>query len=51
MGWADRTVHVQHDILQAIAVVEAVDPPAVQFCQLCPFLGHDQRLGLELTHL
>lgn len=51
MGGADRAVHVQHDILQPVAVVEAINPLAVQVSQRRPVLGHSQRLGLEPSHL
>jgi hypothetical protein len=51
VGGADRTVHVQHDVLQAIAVMKPVDPLAVQVGQRLPVLGHGQRLGLKPPHL
>ena len=51
MGWADGAVHVQHDILQAIAIVEPVDPFPVQVGQRLPVLGQGQRLRLEPPHL
>ena len=30
MGRADRTVHVQHDVLQPVAIMETIDPLAIQ---------------------
>ena len=51
MGRADRAVHVQHDILQAVAIMEPVDPLPVQVGQRFPVLGQGQRLGLEPPHL
>ncbi len=51
MGGADRAVHVQHDVLQPVAIMEAVDPLAVQIGQRGPVLGQGQRLGLEPPHL
>ena len=51
MGRADRAVHVQHDVLQPIAVMEPVDPLPVQVGQRRPVLGHSKRLGLEPSHL
>jgi hypothetical protein len=33
MGGADRAVHVQHDMLQAIAIMKPVDPLPVQVGQ------------------
>ena len=47
----DRAVHIQHDILQAVAVVKPVDPLSVQFGQRRPVLGQCQRLCLEAPHL
>jgi hypothetical protein len=51
MGRADRAVHVQHDVLQPVAVMKPVDPLAVQVGQRRPVLGQGQRLGLEPPHL
>ena len=51
MGRTDRAVHVQHDVLQPVAVVEPVDPLPVQIGQRRPVLRHGQRLGLEPPHL
>lgn len=51
MGRADRAVHVQHDILQPVAVMKSVDPLPVQVGQSIPVLGQGQRLGLEPPHL
>ena len=48
---ADRAVHVQHDELQPVAVMELVDPLAVQLGKRFPVLGQGQRLGLEPPHL
>ena len=39
MGRADRAVHVQHDVLQPVAVMEAVNPLAVQVSQRRPAQG------------
>ena len=47
MGRADGAVHVQHDVLQPVAVVEAVNPRAIQIGQRCSDLGQGQRLGFE----
>ena len=51
MGRTDRAVHVQHDLLQPLAVLEAVKPLAVQIGQRCPVLGQRQSLRLEPPHL
>ena len=51
MGRTDRAVHVQHDILEPVAVMEPVDPLPVQIGQRRPVLRHGQRLGLEPPHL
>jgi len=51
MGGADRAVHVQHDVLQPVTVMEPVDPLPVQVGQRRPVLGQGQRLGLEPPHL
>gem|GEM_PF-2606171 len=51
MGGADRAVHVQHDVLQPVTVMELVDPLPVQVGQRRPVLGQGQRLGLEPPHL
>ena len=51
MGRADRTVHVQHDILQPIAVMKAGDPLAARVGRRRPVLGQGQRPGLEPSHL
>jgi len=50
MGGADQAVHVQHDGLQPVKVMEAVDSLPVQVGQRCPVLGQSQRLGLEPPH-
>ena len=47
MGQADGTVHVQHDVLQPVVIVEPVDPLAVQVGQSRPVPGQSQRIGLE----
>ncbi len=51
MGRADGTVHVQHDVLQPVAIVEPVDPIAVQVGQSRPVLWQSRRIGLEPPHL
>ena len=51
MGGADRTVHVQKDVLQPVTVMKAVDPFAVQVGQRFPVLGKSQRLGLKPPRL
>ena len=51
MGGADRAVHVQHDVLQSVTVMKAVDPLPVQIGQRFPVPGQSQRLGLEPPHL
>ena len=51
MGGADGTVHVQHDILEPVAIMKPVDPMAVQIGQRRPVLGQGQRSGLEPPHL
>ena len=51
MGGADRAVHVQHDVLQPVAVVKPVDPLPVQVGQRGTVLGQGQCLGLEPPHL
>ena len=48
---ADRAVHVQHDILQPVAVMKPVDPLPVQIGQRLPVLGQGKCLGLEPPHL
>ena len=42
MGRADRTVHVKHDVLQAVAIMEPVDPLPVQIGQSRPVLRQGQ---------
>ena len=49
MGRADRAVHVQHDVLQPVAIMKAVNPRAVQIGKRCPVLGQGQRLGRDMT--
>ena len=51
MGRADGTVHVEHDVLQPVAIVEPVDPLTVQVGQSRSVLGQSQRIGLEPPHL
>ncbi len=51
MGWADGAVHVQHDVFEPVAIMEAVDPLPVQVGQGFPVLGQGQRLGLKPPHL
>ena len=51
MGGADRAIHVQHDILQPVAVMEPVDPLPVQVGQCRPVLGQSECLGFEPPHL
>ena len=51
VGRADRAVHVQHDVLQPVAVMKPVDPLPVQVDQSLPVLGQGQRLGFEPPHL
>ncbi len=51
MGWADRPVHLQHDVFEPLAVVEPVDPLSVQGGQRLSVLGQGQRLGFEPSHL
>jgi len=51
VGGADRAVHVQHDELQPVTVMEPVDPLPVQVGQRRPVLGQGQCLGLEPSHL
>ena len=51
MGRVDRAVHLQHDELQPAAIMDAVDPCAVQVGQRRPVLGQGQRPGLEPPHL
>jgi len=51
MGRADRGIHVQHDILQPVAVMKPVDPLAVQIGQRRSVLSQGERLGLEPPNL
>jgi hypothetical protein len=51
VGRADGAIHVQHDILQPVAIMEAVDPLPVQVGKRRPVLWQGQRLGLEPPHL
>ncbi len=51
MGGADGAVHVPHDMLETFAVVEPVEPLAVQVGQRGPVLRRGQRPGLEPPHL
>ena len=47
MGGAARAIHVQHDILQRVAVMKAVDPFAAQVGKRGPVLGKGQCRGLK----
>ena len=51
VGGAHGTVHVQHDELQPVAVMEPVNPLAIQIGQRRPVLSQGKRLGLEPPHL
>ncbi len=51
MDRTDRTVHVQHDVLQPVAIMEPVGPLAIQIGQRRPILRQGQRPGLEPPHL
>ena len=51
MDRTDRTVHVQHDVLQPVAIMEPVGPLAIQIGQRRPILRRGQRPGLEPPHL
>jgi len=47
VGGADRSVHIQQDILKPLPIVKAVNPLAIQIGQRLPVLGQGQRLGFE----
>ena len=51
MGGADRAAQVQHGVLQAVAVMEPVDPLTVETGQRRTVLGQGLRLGLEPPQL
>ena len=51
MGRADRTVHVEHDVLQPSPVEEAVDPLAIEISERRPVTFGRQTFGLEPAHL
>ncbi len=51
MGRADGTIHVQHDVFEPVAIMEAVNPLAIKVGQCLPVLGRGQRLDLKPSHL